>query len=317
MRKLFLGLFCLVGLLGSGVARADEFEQGLATLWEVLWHQSGTPTRVVRWDTDIRVRIFGVNSAPHREHTLQALRAVTSEAGVKLTDVSDSPDAEELSNLDVEFVADNGLEDNQPCATYLDFRSEARIDSATIQMRGKDAWRCAYHEAMHVMGLRGHPAGKTVLSYFPWRVDGLLPLDRVMLRAWYSPRMAAGMTPFEALPVLADELVATAPDRALALQLRDQFLHTAVQQSQAYASGHGDIPAVIKRSGKATGDGVRHGRREMSYFLGVAYQEGATVTPDPVQAMHWFQQAASQGNQPAQQRLGTLASGRAATLPQR
>lgn len=317
MRKLFLGLFCLAGLIGSGVARADEFEQGLGTLWEVLWHQSGTPTRVVRWDSDIRVRIFGVNSASHRAYALQALRAVTTEAGVKLTDVSDSPDAEELSNVDVEFVADNGLEDNQPCATYLDFKHETRIDNATIQMRGKDVWRCAYHEAMHLMGLRGHPAGKTVLSYFPWRVDGLLPLDRVMLRAWYSPRMAPGMTPFEALPVLADELVATAADKPAATLVRNQFLAAAIQQSQAYASGQGDIPAVIKRSGKATDEGIRHGRREMSYFLGVAYQEGATVPRDATVAVRWFQQAASQGNQPAQQRLGTLASSRAAPVPQR
>ena len=317
MSKLFWGLLCLTGTCFSGAVRADEVEQGLATLWEVLWHQSGTPTRVVRWEEDIRVRIFGVNAAGHREYTLAALRAVTAEAGLKLIDVSDSPDAEELSNLDVEIIPDNKLEDNQPCATYLDFKTENRIDSATIQMRGRDAWRCAYHEAMHAMGLRGHPAGKTVLSYFPWRVDGLLPLDKVMLRAWYSPRMAPGMTPFEALPVLADELLSSAPDKAAATLVRNQFLASTVQQSQAYASGHGDIPAVIKRSGKATDDGIRHGRREMSYFLGVAYQEGATVASDPGQAVRWFQQAASQGNQPAQQRLGTLASGRAAAVPLR
>ena len=48
---------------------ADEFDQGLATLWEVLWHQSGTPTRIVRWENDIRVRIFGVNAGrPPRAH---------------------------------------------------------------------------------------------------------------------------------------------------------------------------------------------------------------------------------------------------------
>ncbi|MBI2771891.1 MAG: SEL1-like repeat protein [Burkholderiales bacterium] len=55
----------------------------------------------------------------------------------------------------------------------------------------------------------------------------------------------------------------------------------------------------------------------MSYFLGVAYQEGATVPRDATVAVRWFQQAASQGNQPAQQRLGTLASSRAAPVPQR
>ena len=284
---------------------ADDFEQGLATLWEVLWHQSGTPTRIVRWENDIRVRIHGVNAAAHREHTLQALRTVTGEAGVKLIDVSAQPD-EHTANLNIEITPDHALEDNQPCVTYLDFRTETRIDSATIQMRSKDAWRCAYHEAMHVMGVRGHPAGQTVLSYFPWKIDGLLPLDRVMLRAWYSPRMAGGMTPFEALPVLADELVATSPNKLAATQVRDQFFASTIQQMHAYANGQGDVPAVVKRSGKATSEGIRYGRGEMSYFLGIAYLEGATVQRDAPLAVRWLERAATMGNRGAQAKLGAF-----------
>ena len=306
MKKLFWGLFCLVGTCLSGAVRANEIDQGLATLWEVLWHQSGTPTRVVRWEDEIRVRIYGVNASAHKQTTMAALRAVTAEAGLKLTDVSDSPQAEDLSNLDVEILPDNKMEDNQPCATYLDFKAENRIESATIQMRGRDAWRCAYHEAMHAMGLRGHPAGKTVLSYFPWRVDGLLPLDRVMLRAWYSKKMTGGMTPFEALPVLADELVASSPDRAAAEQSRNRFFAGTITQMQAYAGGSGDIPVVVKRSGKSTDDGVRQGRTEMSYFLGVAFQIGATAPQDSIKAVHWLERAASAGNRGAQTLLGSF-----------
>ncbi len=282
---------------------ADDFEQGLATLWEVLWHQSGTPTRIVRWETEMRVRIHGVNVAAHRERTLQALRAVASEAGVKLVDVTDQPDAEQVSNVSVEITPDTQLEDNQPCVTYLDFRTETKIDSAVVQMRSRDAWRCAYHESMHVMGVRGHPAGKTVLSYFVSKTDGLMPLDKVMLRAWYSPRMAGGMTPFEALPVLADELVATVPNKAAAAQERDQFYQTTIQQMLAYASGQGDVPAVVKRSGKATPEGIRYGRSEMSYFLGIAYMEGVTAPRDSTQAVRWLQRAATMGNRGAQAKL--------------
>ena len=142
-----------------------------------------------------------------------------------------------------------------------------------------------------------------MLSYFPWKVDALMPLDRVMLRAWYSPRMKGGMTPFEALPVLADEYIATLPDRAAGMQARDRFFAATIEQMQAYAQGRGDIPAIVKRSGKSTDDGVRHGRTEMSYFLGVAYFEGATVQPDPNQALRWFERAANAGNRRAQQRL--------------
>jgi hypothetical protein len=306
MSKLFWGLLCLAGTCFSGAARANEVDAGLATLWEVLWHQSGTPTRVVRWEDDIKVRVFGINAGAHKATTMAALRAVTAEAGLKLIDVSDSPDAEALSNLDVEIVADKGLEDNQPCATYLDFKTENRIESATIQMRGRDAWRCSYHEAMHAMGLRGHPAGKTVLSYFPWRVDGLLPLDKVMLRAWYSKKMSGGMTPFEALPVLADELVASSADKPAAEAARNRFFANTITQMQAYAGGQGDIPVVVKRSGKSTDDGIRQGRTEMSYFLGVAFQIGATAPQDPGKAVHWLERAASAGNRGAQALLGSF-----------
>jgi len=306
MRRIYWGRFLSLLCWLPGVALADAFEQGLGTLWEVLWHQSGTPTRIVRWENDIRVRFRGVDVETHREHSMEALRAVTAEAGIKLIDVTNLPEAEQAANATIEILADNQLEDNQPCVTYLDFRNETRIDSATVQMRSRDAWRCDYHEAMHVMGVRGHPAGQTVLSYFPWKIDGLLPLDRVMLRAWYSSRMAGGMTPFEALPVLADQLIATAADRAAAIKARDQFFAATVQQMNAYANGQGDIPAVVKRSGKATAEGIRYGRSEMSYFLGVAYLEGATVQRDATQAVRWLERAATMGNRGAQAKLGAF-----------
>jgi hypothetical protein len=291
-------------VLSPGLAQSDEFEQGMNTMWEVLWHQSGTPTRLVRWEQDIKVRIYGVNLNAHKQHTLQALRDAANEAGVKVIDVSDRPDAAQLANVSIEITPDNMLEDNQPCVTYLNFQTETRIDSAAMQMRNRDAWRCAYHESMHVMGVRGHPAGKTVLSYFPTKVDGLMPLDKAMLRAWYSPRMRGGMTPFEVLPVLADALVATMPDKQLANQARDRFFGKTIEQMQAFADGKGDVPMIVKRSGKSTEEGIRFGRMEMSYFLGVAYLEGVTVPQDPNQAMRWLQRAANLGSRTAQARLG-------------
>ena len=301
MSRKFWTLLLALLLAPCAAFAADETDQGLATVWESLWHQSGTPTRIVRWDGEIRMRMTGTDLPKHRDYIMTALRSVTDEAGVKLVDVSDQPGTD--ANFKLEVVADTALEDNQPCVTYLDFRTEDRVDTATMQMRSKDVWRCAYHESMHLMGVRGHPGGKTVLSYFPTKVDGLSPLDRVMLHAWYSPRMKGGMTPFEALPVLADELIATLPDKVAAQQARDRFFATTVDQMQAYAAGRGDIPAIVKRSGKSTDDGIRRGRSEMSYFLGVAYFEGAMVSADQKQALTWFERAASAGNRRAQSYL--------------
>jgi hypothetical protein len=182
------------------------------------------------------------------------------------------------------------------------------LDNVTMQMRDSDAKRCAYHEVMHVMGVRGHPGGETVLSYFPSKTDGLQPLDKAMLRAWYSPKTRGGMTPFELLPILADQLVAIMPDKEKARQATASFIGRTVEQMQAFANGQGDIPAIIKRSGKSSEAGIRYGRMEMSYFLGVAYLDGVTVPQDQVQATRWLQRAATLGSRTAQARLGNAAA---------
>jgi TPR repeat protein len=155
------------------------------------------------------------------------------------------------------------------------------------------------------MGVRGHPEGHTVLSYFPTKVDGLLPLDKAMLRAWYSPKVRGGMTPFEVLPVLADELSATIADKAKAAQSRERFFANTVAQMQAFAEGSGDVPMIVKRCGKATAEGIRYGRMQMSYFLGVAYEKGATVPQDAAQSVRWLEKAVAMGSRTAQLRLNT------------
>src|SRR4051812_19761634 len=129
MRRGIWGLL-LAAVLLPVAAHADEFDQGLQTLWEVLWHQSGTPTRIVGWETDLRVRFTGVNVQAHRGHVMEALNTVTGEAHVNIKDVTGTPE-EQTANVNVEILADNALEDNQPCVTFLDFKTETKIDSAT------------------------------------------------------------------------------------------------------------------------------------------------------------------------------------------
>jgi hypothetical protein len=285
-------------------ARDHAFDRGMNTLWEVLWHQSGTATRLVRWERDLQVRVSGVNAATHKPHALRALRDVAAVAGLQVVDVSDRADAAQVANVTIEILPDQALDENQPCETRLDFDSETSIDAVSMRMRDSEAGRCAYHEAMHVMGVRGHPEGDTVLSYFAPDRDGLRPLDKAMLRAWYSPRARGGMTPFEVLPILADELVAAMPDRQRAMQDRDRFMARTIAEMQAFAEGRGDVPQIVRRSGKSSDAGIRMGRMEMSYFLGIAYQQGAGVAKDVNQASHWLQRAASLGSRSARTLLG-------------
>lgn len=304
MGKWIVAALMAMGAGSPALAQADAFGKGMDTMWEVLWHQSGAPTRLLRWEQDLKVNVSGENAALHRPKMLAALRAAASHAGLKVVDVTDAADAAAQANVHVQIHPDHALSDEQPCETRLKFEDETLIQGATLQVRDADAARCAHHEAMHVMGVRGHPEGETVLSYFATHVDRLLPLDQAMLRAWYSPRARAGMTPFEVLPILADELAKTLPDRQQALRDRDAFLARTVNEMQAFADGKGDVPAIVRQSGKSSDAGIRYGRMEMSFFLGVAYLEGTCVPRDPARAAHWLQRAVALGSRPAQARLG-------------
>jgi TPR repeat protein len=273
------------------------------TMWEVLWHQSGTATRLVRWEKDMKVRVHGVGTPAHRAHALRALREAAAEAGVKVIDISAQADATQQANVTVEITANDALSDNQPCETVLEFRSESTIDSAVMKMREREVARCAHHEAMHVMGVRGHPEGDTVLSYFAKKVDGLQPLDKAMLRGWYSTAARGGMTPFEVLPLLTEQLVAITPHKN-AVQARQQFLARTIGEMEAFADGKADVPSIVRKSGKCSEHGVRYGRAEMGYFLGVAYRDGRAVNKDEARATGWLERAATMGS-PSARALAT------------
>lgn len=250
--------FVTFSLAAGTVAAGGRIEHSLDTVWEALWHQSGQPTQVAKWAGPIRVHIKGMEALRYRDNVMAALREVTGIAGIQLIDEPDDLAA----NLHVEIVGQDALRDSEPCYTRSEFDASFVIRESTVQMRASDVYRCAHHEAMHVMGLRGHPSGDTVLSYFTKIEDRLQPMDIVLLRGWYRPQMKPGMTPFEALPILVAELEPTAADRPAI----DLFYRTVWLQSFAFASG-GEAPEIVKRSGKLTEAGLMYGRAAMHEFL--------------------------------------------------
>lgn len=168
-------------------------------------------------------------------------------------------------------------------------------------MRDDSAYRCNFHEMMHAMGVRGHPSGKTVLSYFRPRNDIFLDLDQTMLRAWYSPEMRAGMTPFEAIAVLTQSYIqespANAPEKVIA---RQSYLSQTIADMQNFALGKGEAPKIVIRSGRMSLAQVNEGRSRIAWFLGRAYQSGHIVTKDRHQAQNWYLVSAQKGHTPSQ-----------------
>ncbi|MCW5629743.1 MAG: DUF2927 domain-containing protein [Rhodoferax sp.] len=305
--KRLLALFVLFAAVVP--ARADALQDRFETVWESLWYQGGSPTQVVRWGEEIRVRIHGRNQSTHRGRILHALGKVTTLAGVRLLDVSDAQDAEKRANLDVQIVNDLDLPDNQACFVRVQEIERSLIVKAELKMRDHAVYQCVLHEAMHAIGISGHPAGDTVLSYFYQRVDALTELDELLVRAWYSPQMRPGMSPLAAVVVLTNAVVRAVPAGAPQQRARvaqRQFLADTLRKMEAFASNQGEVPVVLKRSGTASSEMIAHGRTLMQFYVGVTYADGVIADKDMVKAVEWIGYAARAGLLQAQLVLGYL-----------
>lgn len=302
-------LLAMLVAVAAVSARADALQDRFDTVWESLWYQGGTPTTVVRWGEEIRVRIRGRNHATHRGRIIKALGTVTTLAGVRLVDVSDAPQADKQANLDVQIVDDLDVPDNQACFVRYQEIQRSLILKAELKMRDHAVYQCVLHEAMHAIGIPGHPAGDTVLSYFYQRVDALTELDALLVRAWYSPQMRPGMSPLAAVVVMTDAVVRALPSgpaQAQARAAQRRFLVDTLRDMEAFASSRGDVPAVLKRSGTASGEMIAQGRTLMQYYVGVAYADGDIADKDMDKALDWLGRAARAGLLQAQLILGYL-----------
>jgi hypothetical protein len=313
LRRLLLSTVLLCLCLGT--AHAGKLDDDLQTVWEGLWDERGTPRQLMRWEHQVRYRIFGADAPRHREYIIRALEAAGQATHLRMINVSDDIDGEKTAGLQVEVANDNdqGLPDHQACFTRPLEWTNRIFSKVQIRMRSGSTWRCTFHEVMHAMGIPGHPSGKTVLSYFAYRRDTLMDLDKLMLAAWYSPAMPREATPFEALVVLS-EAVGRQADLGLqpedAMKQAQAFTLTIFKEMEAFASGQGDIPTIIKRSGKASGTHMDNARQEIGFFVGRAYLQGTITAKDTSAAAQWFKRTAEQGHAGAQIMWGlTLARG--------
>ena len=304
MPRLLNRLSCLLLCIGLGTAHADKLDDDLQTVWESLWDQRGTPRRLLRWNGPaLPYRIHGADAARHLTHIEGAIKAAADIARLELVNVSAQADAGTAAMLDIEVVDDTTLQNNEPCLTRQLENKDGALRKVEVKMRSRDAWRCTHHEMMHAMGIAGHPSGRTVLSYFPYRRDVFMALDQLMLAAWYAPDMPRNATPLEALVVLG-RAVAGQPGLALAPgeagSRADAFNQRALAQMEALASGQGEVPAIVRRSGKASDNYIDKARPMVAFFVGLAYFRGVIANRNPAASTPWFKRGAEQGYFPAQ-----------------
>lgn len=283
-------------------ARADRLDDDLNTVWEATWDQRGTPSRLIRWQQPIRYRFVDERETRQRETVVAALTSAAEAAGVAIGPAGASDSVGSQANLDIEFVDEHSMGESVSCV--VNHRSRAfAITSARLKLRPSEAWSCAHHEAMHVMGVLGHPSGRTVLSYFPWRRDVLLPLDRLMLSAWYDPALRPGATPFELLWAAGLRVAQQADldvDRVRAHERRQTHYTERVREMESFARGEADVPTIVKRSGRANPGHIEEARGLMAYYLGLAHQRSIGMSRDDAQAVAWFGEAARRAHHPSQ-----------------
>lgn len=299
----------LLGL--PAVVRADKLDDNLQTVWESLWDQRGTPRSLVRWDNKpLTYAIVGHEVERHHKHIQKAMQEVSVLTQLQITDVTDQIDAASAAPLQFEVVKNDSLPDTMPCVAYP--QSNAfMLTKVVVKMQSKSAWRCTFHEVMHAMGIPGHPSGKTVLSYFEQRRDQFTPLDQLMLKAWYDQNLKKGATPLEALVALsaavAKQTDLDIPPDVVAERTR-AFNLAAVEHVKALAMGVGEVPSIIKRSGRASTQFMDAARPLTAYFVAQAYVMGTIVQHNLATAIGWFKVSAGLGYPAGQAMYGRALS---------
>lgn len=286
----------LLGFVPSA-ARADKLDDNLQTVWESLWDQRGTPRNLVRWDKSLTYVISGHEVDRHRSHIQKAMRDAAQLTKLDIVEISAYTHEKEAAGLVFEVVKNDALEDTMPCLTVPGWTNWA-LTNVVVKMQSKSVWGCAFHEVMHAMGVMGHPSGKTVLSYFPYKRDEFMALDQLMLKAWYDSAMPRGATPLEALVVLTDA-VSRQTDLDIAPELVVERIKTfnlrAVEQVKALALGKGEVPTIVQRSGRASTQFIEAARPLAAFFVAVANLRGTIVARDTASANNWFKLSAQYG----------------------
>ena len=257
------------------LAGASDVTETLSVVWEVFWQQQGYLQPISKWREPIRVSVSGRSAARHRSFVLAELLRVARAAGVDLAEAA----AGDPANLEVEIVPD----DLTRVGFYFACRTMrspmvGTIQRAKITAEERSLGRCMLHEAMHAMGMPGHPHGGSILSYYR-NSSALSATDEFMLKVWYSDEVKPGMPALAALAVFARRLAEAAPeaDRPESERAAAQFQREAFAQLESIALGRGEPPRILFQSSTLTPAGLARGRRQAELEIAAAKAEAASL----------------------------------------
>lgn len=265
----------LCSVSSRAFAGPADITETLNVVWEVFWQQQGYVQPVSKWRDPIRVSFSGAAFERHKPFALGELGKAGRAAGLEL---AEADPAGPPANFEVEFVPD----DLTRVGFYFACRTvrtpvagvirRVKIIAEERSLRG-----CLLHEAMHALGMPGHPRGRSILSYYRGSSE-LTTTDEFMLRVWYSDEVTPGMSPLAALAVFARRLVEALPkeQQIEAERVAAQFERQAFAQLEAIALGKGEPPRIVFQSSTVTSAGLARGRIEAQRFVGMAKAEAAS-----------------------------------------
>jgi hypothetical protein len=298
----------LVIVAASGLpqtaARAQDVQQVLTVTWETFWQQTGYPRPVYKWRNPLQVKFSGAGVDRHKAFAMRQLKEAADIAGLPITEV-DVDDA--AANVQVEFVSSgDALPDTQPCVTNIATRNGA-IVRARVRAHELSIWRCMLHEAMHVMGIPGHPMGHSILTYFA-RSGRLTDIDKLLLKTIYSDEVYPDMSPFAVLPIVARRALEGVAEthKSEAQAAASVFLRETMRNMEEFGNGSGVVPSAVLRSSKATAAGLARGQTQIQFFIGLAYLNGHIVERDEAKALDWLRKAAAASHAGARRLLESV-----------
>lgn len=285
---------CVLALLSGAAQGALNVDDLMSIAWEGMWHQSGSPVPLRKWNQPLKIRLGGdAEKDHHRKWIDSGLKEITEAAGLEYSVLL--PD-DTTENVLIEVVDDSPkLSGMVSCNTNIGLANSG-IKRVEILAKSKFVYQCILHEFGHMIGITGHPYGHTVMTYFNRLNNELSDYDKFIIKTRYSSEMKHGASPFKVLRMIGERYVeglSSDEERERAHNSVEKFMAAVLRDMEKYALAAGEPPLVIYRSGLISKAAADNGRVAMQYYLGEALLEGDLGITDPEKAAESLKKAAA------------------------